>query len=313
MVQLPAMPAMPTRLRPGGRHAQWRAVAPEYVALDVDGTLVTGAEIPERAVLAGIERLVHLGVRVGLATGRMAAANGPLLATDVFTGPHVFHNGALVRDADGNDRVVQGLDDAAVDGVLAFGRDRDDVSIEVYVAETYLTDRDDPRSAPHSALLRLQPSGTIRSAADLEGRPAVKAVVVCFSDEAALAAVAATSAMGLASGPAASPATPELRYVNVTSLGVDKGSGVRAAAQLLDIEVDRVAAIGDETNDLPVLALVGTAIAMGDAGEAVRGSAHLIAPRFDDGGTAAALDAIASIAAHAPEGRRTPDQRAPGT
>jgi HAD superfamily hydrolase (TIGR01484 family) len=310
MVRPPAVSSTPSRLLPGGRHAQWRAIAPAYVALDVDGTLVTGAEIPEERVLAGIERLTHLGVRVGLATGRMSAANGPLLATGVFTGPHVFHNGALVRDADGSDRVVRGLDDAAVDAMLAFGRGRDDLTIEVYVAETYLTDRDDPRSAAHGALLRLSPSGTIRSASDLAGRPAVKVVAVCHSDQAARAAVDAAYALSLAPGPAASPATPELRYVNVTSLGVDKGSGVRTAAGLLGVPLGRVAAIGDETNDLPVLELVGTAIAMGDAGEALRGRAHLIAPRFDDGGTAAALEALAAMVTSQPGAAA---QRAPGT
>ena len=271
---------------------------------------MTADEVPEPTVLASIERLAGLGVRVGLATGRMAAANGPLLATGVFTGPHVFHNGAVVRDADGTDLVVQGLEDAAVEAVLAFGRTRDDVCVEVYVAETYLVDRDDPRSAPHSALLRRSPSGTIRTSAGLQGRSAVKAVVVCFTPAAAAATVTAMSALGLAPGPAASPATPDLRYVNVTRLGIDKGAGVQAAAQLLGIDLMHVAAVGDETNDIPVLRLVGTAIAMGDARIEVRSGAHLVAPRFTAGGTAAALDAIVAMVT-----RRTDEepQRAPGT
>jgi Cof subfamily protein (haloacid dehalogenase superfamily) len=301
---------IPSSLLAGGRHEQWRPGVPGYVALDVDGTLVTGDEIPAASVLAAIERLTGLGVRVGLATGRMAAANAPLLATQVFTGPHVFHNGAVVRDHDGSDRIVLGLDDRAVDGVLSFGRERDDVSVEVYVDETYLTDRRDPRSAPHSDLLRMAPAGMISSAADLRGRPAIKAVVVCFTAEAATATVAAIGELGLAPGSAASPVTPQLRYVNVTRRGVDKGSGVRAAAGLLDLPLDRVAAVGDETNDLPVLEVVGTGIAMGDASTAVRDRAHLIAPRFEDGGTAAALDAIASLV----EGSGPASaQRAPGT
>jgi Cof subfamily protein (haloacid dehalogenase superfamily) len=295
----------------GGRHGQWRPGVPAYVALDVDGTLVSGGEVPSTSVLLAIERLTRLDVHVGLATGRMAAANGPLLATGVFTGPHVFHNGAVVRDGDGSDRVVLGLDDAAVDGVLAFGRGRDDLSVEVYVDETYLTDRTDPRSAPHSDLLRLAPSGTISSAADLGGRPAIKAVVVCFTAEAAAATSAAVDALGLAPGAAASPATPQLRYVNVTRRGVDKGSGVRAAADLLGLPLDRVAAIGDETNDLPVLDMVGTGIAMGDASSEVRDRAHLVAPRFDDDGTAAALVALAEMVERTAEPSAA--QREPGT
>jgi len=301
----------PLALIAGGRHEQWRPGVPAYVALDVDGTLVSGEEVPATSVLVAIERLTRLGVHVGLATGRMAAANGPLLATGVFTGPHVFHNGAVVRDGDGSDRVVLGLDDAAVDGVLAFGHGRDDLSVEIYVDETYLTDRNDPRSAPHRELLRLGPSGTIRSAADLGGRPAIKAVVVCFTAEAAAATTVAVDALGLAPGAAASPATPQLRYVNVTRRGVDKGSGVRAATELLGLTLDRVAAIGDETNDLPVLDVVGTGIAMGDASSTIRDRAHLVAPRFDDDGTAAALDALAELV------ERTADpavaQREPGT
>ncbi len=301
---------IPSSLVAGGRHDQWRPGVPGYVALDVDGTLVTSEEIPTPSVLTAIERLTGLGVRVGLATGRMAAANAPLLATAVFTGPHVFHNGAVVRDGDGSDRVVLGLDDGAVDGVLSFGRERDDVSVEVYVDETYLTDRRDPRSAPHSDLLRLAPAGTISGVEDLGGRPAIKAVVVCFTAAAATATIAAVTELGLAPGAAASPVTPQLRYVNVTRRGVDKGSGVRAAAGLLDLTLDRVAAIGDETNDLPVLEVVGTGIAMGDASDAVRGRAHLVAPRFEDGGTAAALHAIAALVE---DPGRAAAQRAPGT
>jgi Cof subfamily protein (haloacid dehalogenase superfamily) len=287
-------PAVPERLTPGGRIAQWLPAVPAYVALDVDGTLVTDAALPDATILTAVERLVSRGVRVGLATGRMAAANGPLLATGVFTGPHVFHNGAVVHEG-GTDRMVIGLEDDAVDAVLAFGRGRDDVAIEIYVAQTYLTDRHDPRSAAHSELLGLAPSGIIRSANDLRGSHAVKAVVVCFDPAAAAATVAAITGLGLAAGPAASPATPDLRYVNVTRQGVDKGSGVSAAAGLLGLGLDRVAALGDESNDLPLLGLVGTAIAMGDAASAVRAVAHLVAPRFADGGTAAALDAIAGL------------------
>jgi hydroxymethylpyrimidine pyrophosphatase-like HAD family hydrolase len=290
-----AEPSAPPRLAPGGRRARWEPAAPEYVALDVDGTLVRDAVVPEAAVLDAIAGLVGLGVRVGLATGRMAAAVGPLLATGVFTGPHVLHNGAVVTDGAGVEQVVLGISDAEVAAILAFGRDRDDLGVEVYVGRTYLADRDDPRSAPHAALLRADPSGRISDPSDLGGRPAVKAVLVCFSDTAADDAVAAMVNLGLSAGAAASPATPGIRYVNVTRAGVDKGSGVLAAAHGLGIALAAVAAVGDEANDLPVLSRVGTAIAMGDARADVRAAAHLVAPTFGAGGTLAALDLLATL------------------
>jgi len=175
----------PSGLAPGGRIEQWDAAPPAYVALDVDGTLLRDEPVPERSILDAIVRLSSTGVRVGLATGRMSAASEAILATGVLTGPHVFHNGAVVADADGVDGSVLGLSDAEVASVLALGRDRDDLSVEVYVGRTYLADRDDPRAAPHAALLRVPPAGRITGVEDLAGASAVKAVLVCFSAEAA--------------------------------------------------------------------------------------------------------------------------------
>lgn len=288
--------ALPDGLRAGGRADAWRPTRPGYVALDVDGTLVSREPVPDARILDAIVRLGAAGVQVGLATGRMAAAADAILATGVLSGPHVFHNGAVVTDAAGDERIVLGLTDDDVSAILDFGRGRDDLTIEVYVGRTYLADRADPRAAPHAELLRTSPEGHIASVMDLAGRRAVKAVAVCFTAEAAEATIAAIAGLGLAAGPAASPATPQLRYVNVTRAGVDKGTGIEAAAGLLGIDLAAVAAIGDETNDIPMLTRVGTAIAMGESRDPVRAQAHLVAPDFTAGGTVTALDALTALA-----------------
>ena len=291
-----SVPPLPLGLSAGGRGGDWVPVRPVYVALDVDGTLVSGDEVPDAAILDAIVRLGAMGVQVGLATGRMAAGADAILATGALNGPHVFHNGAVVSDATGVERIVQGLTDPEVAALLEFGRDRKDLTIEVYVGRSYLADRTDPRSDAHARLLRAAPEGRIGSVDDLAGRPAVKAVAVCFSAEAAAATIAAVTGLGMAAGPAASPATPHLRYVNVTRGGVDKGSGVVAAARLIGADPAAVAAIGDESNDIPMFDRIGTAIVMGDARPAVREHAHLVAPRFDSAGTVVALEALIALA-----------------
>ena len=296
-------------LAPGGRRSSWTGAAPRYVALDVDGTLVNERPTPDERVLSAVRALRAAGVRVGLATGRMAAATDPLLATGAFSGPHVFHNGALVVAEDGSERSVLGLTDDEVTAVLALGRARDDLSFEVYVGRTYLADRDDPRSAAHAALLGAPPSGRITSVHDLAGRTAIKAVAVCFTDAAARDVVDAVTALGLAAGPAASPATPELRYVNVTRAGVDKGSGIWTAAGTIAVPPEAVVVIGDEANDVPALQRAGTAIAMGGAGPAVTDAAHFVAPPFASSGAAVALEALHTLVTEA----TATAQRAPGT
>ena len=287
--------ALPPGLEAGGRVAEWRPAPPRYVALDVDGTLVREQQIPSGRIRAAVTRLTATGVRVGLATGRMSASADPIIATGAFTGPHVFHNGAVVTDASGADLHVLGLSDDAVEGLLTFGRTRDDVSVEIYIGRTYLADRCDARAAAHAELLGVRPSGRIASAEDLAGSPAVKAVVVCFTPQAAVETVAAVTALGLAAGPAGSPATPELRYVNVTRAGVDKGSGIMAAATSIGVDAASMVAIGDETNDIAALTLAGTGIAMGGSEPEVIAAAHLVAPTFEDDGAAVALEALMAL------------------
>jgi hydroxymethylpyrimidine pyrophosphatase-like HAD family hydrolase len=295
----------PVGLGPGGRFDTWAEVPPAYVALDVDGTLLRDAPVPAEDILAAVAGLVSVGTRVGLATGRMAAASETILATGVFTGPHVFHNGAVVTDSSGVDQHVLGLSSDEVAAVLDLGRGRDDLSVEIYVGRTYLADRDDPRSAPHMKLLGAAPSGTISLVEDLAGRPAIKAVMVCFSAEAAEDMVRSVTELGLAAGPAASPATPDIRYVNVTRAGVDKGSGLLMAARSIDVPLPAVAFLGDETNDLPALSLAGTAIAMGGSAPGIISAAHLVAPGYSADGARIAIEALTALTHGA--------QRAPGT
>ncbi len=77
--------------------------------------------------------------------------------------------------------------------------------------------------------------------------------------------------------------------VEGTAAGVDKGSGLRRLLELLQIPRERVLAVGDHDNDLPMFAEAGLAVAMGQAEENVRSAAHWVAPSVDQDGVAAAL------------------------
>jgi len=58
-----------------------------------------------------------------------------------------------------------------------------------------------------------------------------------------------------------------------------------------------VAAIGDAGNDRSMLAVVGTAIAMGQAEPEIRAAAHLVTRSVDEDGVATALDALRTLVA----------------
>ena len=278
-------------LTPGGRHDAWDPAPAELVALDVDGTLVGLSGQVSAAVVAAIARARGAGLHLGLATGRMAGGVADVLDRTGLPGPHIFFNGAQVRH--GDDVLASWpLPDEVLGAFLAACRE-DDLYAEVYVGDGYLVNRRDERARPHWDLLGREPDGIVRDVEDL-GDEVPKVLAVAF-DEAQVADVAAMmEEVGIRPGPANSPATPGLHYVNGNHPDADKGRALLAAADALGIDHAATVAIGDERNDLPLLEVVGTAIAMGNASPQVRAAAHLVAPDVQQHGAAAALDAAAA-------------------
>jgi Cof subfamily protein (haloacid dehalogenase superfamily) len=287
--------SLPPGMTPGGRFATWRGTRPAFIACDLDGTLISGSPVPSAGIRAALTAVDRCEVRVGVATGRMEGATRVTLAAAPFSGPHVFHNGALIRAGDASTIAAWYLEDAQVDALLTFARTRDDLALEVYPEDGYLIDREDARAAVHAALLEIPPSDLIGTSSDLGGRRALKAVVLAFTEEAAHLARAFAFGLGLNVGAASSPATPTVRYLNITHQGADKGRAVLAAAAAAGTDAAGTAAIGDETNDLTMLEIAGTAIAMITAPPEVIAAAHLVTPSCSDDGAALALHMLLAL------------------
>jgi Cof subfamily protein (haloacid dehalogenase superfamily) len=282
---------LPPEVTAGGRFASWRPPCPSYVVCDVDGTLVGPGHHATDEVVAAVGRAQAAGIRVGIATGRMRAAVQPLRDQLDAAGPHVVFNGAEVR-ADGASVQALTLTPQQVDALLDLVRGRDDAYLEVYLEDTYLVSSWDERARPHWELLQQEPAGVIASASDLDGGPVMKANLALFDPAVLPDVVAAARSLGVGSDDgSSSPLTPHLAYVNVTHPAADKGRALQVAADHAGVALADVVAIGDASNDLSMLAVAGTGVAMGQAPKDVRDAAHLVVPAVDAHGVAVALDA----------------------
>lgn len=282
--------ALPDGFRPGGRFSRWDPAPPQYVVADVDGTLVGTSGVPTDEVVAAARAAFDAGVRVGFATGRMRLAVADLWDRLRLPGPHVLHNGAEVR-ADQRTIAAWPLPAEGVEAVLELA-DTLDLYVELYVEDGFLVSRWDERARPHWDLLGHDPLGVVTDPDEVD-EPVLKATFGLFEPEQVSRLVDALRGAGLAAGPAGSPVTPHITYVNATDRRVDKGAAVAAAAGHLDVPLASVVAIGDAANDAPMLAVAGTAIAMGQADDDLHDAAHLVAPSVDDDGVAAVLRAVA--------------------
>jgi len=78
--------------------------------------------------------------------------------------------------------------------------------------------------------------------------------------------------------------------LEVIPAGVNKGDGVRLVLEHLAVDPEDVVVIGDGMNDLPMLSVAGTAVAMGNAPDEVLAAAHFSTASSDEDGAAVVLD-----------------------
>lgn len=284
----PATPAQlaGTRLAPGGRFAEWAPQPVGWVCLDVDGTLIGEANHVAPEVVRAVHRVVDAGIAVGYATGRNTDGVREVHAQLGLEGPHVVLNGAQVRRG-GRALHTWAMSSAQLDGVLDLCRQRD-LYAELYLDDAFVVTEVDERYRLHWDAVIGQPRGSIASHPPGEGE-VIKATIVVLAPQDPAPIIAAVRGLGLSVGPATSPATPGMTFLNITPEGVDKGQAIRAGAQALGLTAAQVAVVGDGGNDLPMLEVAGTAIAMGDAAPEVRAAAHLVTAGVEADGAALAL------------------------
>ena len=290
----PSYPELPASVAPGGRYGDWRPAPPAYVVLDVDGTLLHAGPEATADVAAAAQEALDAGLHVGFATGRLPYGVEAVQRQLQLPGPHIVLNGAQVRAAGGPLRTWP-LAAPQRDAVLAFCAE-EGFYAELYVEDGFYVTSFDERVRPHWEEIIGWPKGDLGDV-DVEGLEVIKATVVAFDDDERDHVVAALRERGLVPGPATSPLTPGMTYVNLTAEGADKGEALRAAAAEIGADPDAVVAVGDGVNDLALFAVAGTAVAMGQAPEEVRAAAHVVVPGVEADGAAVALRAAVRWAA----------------
>lgn len=260
---------------------------PRYrlIMMDLDGTLLDEHSQVTPRTRAALERAHAAGVAVAVATGRSYALIKYFCDGLPLTGPQITFNGAVVVDPEsGRPIFLQAVPIALVEPVLGFLRDQEVYTCyytetAIYVrghapAERALVPPDFPRpiATPHlEGLLHM---------------PCLKLVVVAEPARIRELRVLAEREFG------------DKLYVTQTSPvlleflhpEVSKGAALQRVIVDLDIDPAQVLAFGDSHNDLGMLQVAGTGVAMANASDEVRAVADRIAPSNNEDGIAVVLD-----------------------
>jgi hypothetical protein len=263
------------------------------VALDLDGTLIgDDLRLPPRTV-ATIRAVVARGVHVALVTGRMTSSALPYARELGLHDPLVGLQGALVREMPAPDSARLGRlllhrplpADVARDAI-AWCRGAG-LAAHVNHLERMVIPAGDERAEDYSRWN----FGRVVLVPDLEEwvrAPVTKIIAVGLPPlpDQALERARVDFA-GRANVTVSHP-----MFLEFLAPDVHKGRAVRFLARRLGVDLRDVLAIGDQRNDIEMIAEAGMGVAMAGAPDAVRASARMIAPPLAQEGAAQVLEQL---------------------
>jgi Cof subfamily protein (haloacid dehalogenase superfamily) len=275
------------------------------VALDIDGTLIDDDLVLRPRTLAAVKEAVARGIHVSLVTGRMTTSALPFARALGLVDPIVAYQGALIRELPPPERdprlgrilAHRPLPVVPAREVIAWART---VGLEPHIndLERFVVQADDPRAEDYSSFL----GARAMVVPDIQAwiREPVSKVLAVAVDPIP-EAVLDDARRRFAGRAAVTISHP--RFLEFLGLGVSKAVGVRHLARRARVPIERILAIGDQFNDLEMLAEVGHGAAMPSAPAPVIAAARYVAPPLADEGAAQLIERL--VLAPTSEARRS--------
>jgi Cof subfamily protein (haloacid dehalogenase superfamily) len=266
------------------------------IALDLDGTLISDDLVLGPRIVAAIRAARERGVAVSIVTGRMTSSALPFARRLGLVDPIVAYQGALVRalpPAASDPRLGRILAhrplaaDAARD-VLAWSKS---VGLEPHVnhLERFVIQADDPRAEDYSTFLGAR-AEVVDDLRTWLRHPISKVIAVAAASDPVPESILAEGRRRFAGRAAVTISHP--RFLEFLAPGVSKLVGVRHLARRARVPLGRILAVGDQFNDLEMIAGVGHGAAMSGAPGAVQAAGRYLAPPVTEEGAAQLIEQL---------------------
>lgn len=254
----------------------------KIIACDLDETLLNSQHEVSPRDIESIGKATEAGIKFVLASGRGFTSMFPLMKqlglydrAEEYT---ISFNGAVITE-NKNNRILfyDGLSWAKASQLFEFGLQQD-LCVHVYTADTvfihnyidaerqyvegrmpivehFEPDIEHLRDVPITKVLYMDP--------DLEKLKRLEPVMQPLLDEVQVS-------------------YSSNRYMEFNHVGVDKGTGLRHLAQLLNVNIEDTIAVGDHLNDLAMIEAAGLGVAVDNAVPEVKQASQLVLHSTND-------------------------------
>ena len=261
----------------------------ELIVFDLDGTLLNSKSEVSGHTRETLQQLSRRGIAYTVATGRTLHAARDLLEGHGFTLPHIYKNGVVIWQPDGDQyshsnlltnpeirHILEAFTEQTV-SPFVFTLEPGDYHAVYHpplrtAAERRLSGvlaRD--RGLDVLPIARMPAAADITNISALGDRTAIEAVVELVREEDHLVAYAGTAIEG-----------EGLHWVDIHHSAASKGGAVEQLKA--DLGVSRVICFGDSDNDLSMFALADESYAPSNAREAVKAAATAVIGHHDEDG-----------------------------
>jgi Cof subfamily protein (haloacid dehalogenase superfamily) len=261
-----------------------------WVVSDVDGTLIDADQHVIKRNVDAVQRLEDAGGQLILASGRIEASIRRYYEAFDLRSPAILYNGARVVD-EGLRRVLfcRALTDEQTTALQRLFADEHAQVVPILYADgAAFSDR---RGAVLRAYER-KDSLTVRPMADwiALGAPAATKLL-CIAPPSQMGALSASLANLV---PKATLVRSETTYLEVLPEEVNKGAALRWLMDAHGMDPGRVVSVGDNLNDLELLAAAGCGVAVGDGHPDLQRRADLVVGPCGGGAVAEVVDLVLS-------------------
>ncbi len=266
----------------------------KLLVVDIDGTIAGESNTIAPPVLDALMQVQAIGIPVTIATGRMFCSAKRFHQTVQSPLPLIAYQGAWIQDVTVEDPLQHWkLTAPQVTYLLDYFEQphlRDRVEVHLYIGDRLHVRDITPRTSSYSSRSGIEPIavGDLRSTLET---PSTK--LLALSPDIDLIQACLTELQAQVPPDPWHLTTSVATFLEVTHPQANKGSAVKYLAEtVMGLQAHQVMTIGDNCNDLEMLAYAGIGVAMGDAPTIVKAQANWVTGSAEDHGVAQILNAL---------------------
>ncbi len=262
------------------------ALRPQLLALDLDGTLLSSRNELASAVAEAVRRAQASGVLATIVTGRIFAGTVPTIRALGITAPVICYQGAAIFDAQSG-AILSETPLANATALRIYDEFRPQgYHVQMYADDRFYCEEHNRFSELYAHLAGVEPIVVHSLRETFAGRDTTKLNIVTERER----TPEVYERMLALCGPDAYVTRSNPEFVEAMSPHVSKGVALADVAARLGIPLERVLAIGDSYNDIPLLEAAGFGVAMGSGPAALAAAADAVVGDWAHDGVREAIE-----------------------